>query len=203
MPDVIPPSRLDLEVGQSWEVGGCFDGFNISQFPSNCRAGVLASTASRSDSFSCWLWMSTQQWPASFHYYLCVLVSVVSGGDGNKHSCAITKRNRRISHYVVQIIIQWVSDGSLPRAFDHCPLPICWVCLMNLKCPFREFFFNSVQRQNINGLESNWRNMKTTLFSNSWNFESLHVFEVTDKVTDRQRKSKRKREIKRFQLLTK
>lgn len=49
----------------------------------------------------------------------------VSGGDGNKHSCAITKRNGRISHCVVQIIIQWVTDGSLPRAFDRCPLPIC------------------------------------------------------------------------------
>lgn len=160
MPDVIPPSRLDLEVGQSWEVGGCFDGFNISQFPSNCRAGVLASTASRSDSFSCWLWMSTQQWPASFHYYLGVLVSVVSGGDGNKHSCAITKRNRRISHYVVQIIIQWVSDGSLPRAFDHCPLPICWVCLMNLKCPFREFFLTRFKGRILmdwKAIEETWK----------------------------------------------
>lgn len=79
-----------------------------------------ALAASRSDSFSCWLWMSTQQWPVSFHYYLLILVSVVSVRAGNKHSGAITKRNRYVSHRVV-IIIEWAADGSLPRAFDHCP----------------------------------------------------------------------------------
>lgn len=58
--------------------------------------------------------MSTQQWPVSFHYYSVVLVSVLSGGDGNKRFSAITKRNRHISHYIVLIIIQWVADGSVP-----------------------------------------------------------------------------------------
>ncbi len=59
--------------------GGCFDGFNISQFPSNCRAGVLCLGSFKVRLFSCWLWMLTQQWPVSFHYYSLVFVVVLVG----------------------------------------------------------------------------------------------------------------------------
>lgn len=120
MPCVIPPSRSNLDVGQIWEVGGVLMGLTSPNSPVIVGQEFSASAASRSDSFSCWLWMSTQQWPVSFHYYSLVLVSVVSGRASNKHASAITKRNRYVSHCVV-IIIQWAADGSLPRAFDHCP----------------------------------------------------------------------------------
>lgn len=65
--------------------------------------------------------MSSQQWPVSFHYYSLILVSVVSVRAGNKHPGAVTKRKRYFSYCVVIIIIQWAADGSLLRAFDHCP----------------------------------------------------------------------------------
>lgn len=175
MPDVIPPSRSDLEVGQSWEVGGgVLMGLTSPNSPvivgQEFSPRQLQGQTHLAVGFEC------RRSSGLFRFIIIRLFwcRAVSGGDGNKHSCAITKRNGRISHCVVQIIIQWVTDGSLPGAFDRCPLPICWVCLMNLLCPFREKKKrkNAVQRENINGLENNRRNTKTTLFSKSWNFES-------------------------------
>ncbi len=113
--------KVNLDVGQIWEVGGVLMGLTSPNSPVIVGQEFSALAASRSDSFSCWLWMLTQQWPVSFHYYSLVLLSVVSGRASNKHSSAITKRNRYVSPLCGNNNNTVGCWWSLPRVFDHCP----------------------------------------------------------------------------------
>jgi len=135
MPGVIPPSRSNLDVGQIWEVGGVLMGLTSPNSPVIVGQEFSASAAPRSDSFSCWLWISSQQCPVSFQYYSQILVSVVSLNAGNKHPGAVIEKE------IFQLLCG-NNNNTVGCWWEFAksvwPLPICSVGLMNLFCPFSE-----------------------------------------------------------------